>query len=241
MTKALVVLSGGQDSTTCLVWAKERLWGGGFDEVHAVTFDYGQRHAIEIESAIKVAKLCGVASHEVIKLPIGLLGDKTLMLNAMFLNIAANRASRLGIDHVVTGVGMNNPDCRDSFISSQERTIELALGQFRFQIHAPLIYKSKDEVIKMMWTWDKLSLLAFTHTACDGRYPPLSDDLSTVRRAQAFEEAGLPDPLILRAALEGLMPLPTTANYQKDAVNFGIMENIKALSAILENLGGANG
>lgn len=132
MKKALVVLSGGQDSTTCLAWAKKN-----YDEVHAVTIDYGQRHAIEIEAARRVAEIIGVASHEVISIPGILTGRSFLtdkdaaveefpdfdamehhnafkenkldssfvpMRNALFLNIAANRAYVLGAEAIITGV-----------------------------------------------------------------------------------------------------------------------------------------
>ena len=131
-TKALVVLSGGQDSTTCLFWAKKM-----YDEVYAITFDYGQRHVIEIEAAMKVANLAGVQGHEIINVPNCLIGKSFLtdhslpvekfesfsqmehhnaykenkldssfvpMRNALFLTIAANRASILKCDAIITGV-----------------------------------------------------------------------------------------------------------------------------------------
>lgn len=139
--KYLVVLSGGQDSTTCLFWAKQRL--RGYDasqgvvnesELHAITFDYGQRHRIEIEAAKKVAQLAGVTSHEVIPVPNCLRSTSPLvdhdneleryqsfkqmdqvigerveltfvpMRNTLFLTIAANRAVALGCKDIVTGV-----------------------------------------------------------------------------------------------------------------------------------------
>ncbi len=131
-TKALVILSGGQDSTTCLFWAKQH-----FEEVHAITFDYNQRHSIEIEAAKKVAEMAGVASHEIVQVPNCLAGKSFLtdlsapvekfesfegmehhnafkenkldssfvpMRNALFLTIAANRAAVLDCDCLITGV-----------------------------------------------------------------------------------------------------------------------------------------
>lgn len=156
MSKAIVVLSGGQDSTTCLFWAKQH-----FDEVHAITFDYDQRHRLEIEAARTVADMAGVVSHEVIAVPNCLkshspltsenaletydnfesmdatIGDRreltfVPMRNALFLTIAANRAEALGITNIVTGVcamdNANYDDCRVSFIQATEDYINKALG-----------------------------------------------------------------------------------------------------------------
>ena len=157
--KALVVLSGGQDSTTCLFWAKVM-----YPEVHAITFDYGQRHRIEIESAVVVAEMAGVRSHEVISVgkdilhstsPLvadteleqyenpeqmeAVIGDRreltfVPMRNALFLTIAANRAAALGGDvDIVTGVcqmdNANYDDCRQIFITAAGLYIQTALGQ----------------------------------------------------------------------------------------------------------------
>lgn len=156
MSKALVVLSGGQDSVTCLFWAKQN-----FAEVHAITFDYGQRHSIEIEAAIKTAEMAGVASHEVVTVPNCLISASPLtstnpleqyssheqmekiigarreatfvpMRNALFLTIAANRAEALGIQNLVTGVcamdNANYDDCRAIFVQAAQFYINTALG-----------------------------------------------------------------------------------------------------------------
>lgn len=156
-TRALVVLSGGQDSVTCLYWAKEH-----FEEVFAVTFDYNQRHRIEIDSAIKTASMAGVKWHKVVQVGPILEGkspltnpnenlekynsfeemDSTIgnrreltfvpMRNALFLTLAANIAEVHDIGNIVTGVcqmdNANYDDCRQTFIIAAQDYINKALG-----------------------------------------------------------------------------------------------------------------
>jgi 7-cyano-7-deazaguanine synthase len=178
-TRAMVVLSGGQDSTTCLYWAREQ-----FEEVHAVTFNYAQRHQREVDAARQVAAMAGVASHEVVTVgpllrsrspltdlqapletysdyesrdaTIGERVELTFvpMRNAFFLTLAANVALSNDIEQLVTGVcqqdNANYPDCRFLFINSQEATINSALGfTNRFKIHTPLIFLTKGQSIQL--------------------------------------------------------------------------------------------
>jgi 7-cyano-7-deazaguanine synthase len=245
MKKALVILSGGQDSTTCLFWAKQK-----FGEVHALTFDYNQRHRLEIEAAKRVAEMAEVASHEIIVLgPIlqgrspltnpaeqletytdfktmdKVIGDRVEltfvpMRNALFLTVAANRAVVHDIPNIVTGVcqqdNANYPDCRASFVTSQEDTINEALGVPLVAILTPLMHLSKAESIKLaLRIPGAYEALAWSHTAYDGLYPPTGKDHASLLRAQGFAEAGVPDPLVLRAWKEGLMDLPETDNYRQ--------------------------
>ena len=243
-SKALVVLSGGQDSTTCLYWAKQR-----FDEVHTITFDYNQRHHREIEAASTIASLAGM-SNEIIKLgPIlngrspltdptqaletyadhesmeKIIGDRVEltfvpMRNALFLTIAANRAVCIEAQHIVTGVcqadNANYPDCRRSFIDLQCDTINEALGSggSAVVIDTPLMDMSKAEGIRFALSMPGCyAALAYSHTAYDGAYPPTGSDHASTLRAHGFEQAGVPDPLVVRAYWEDEMPLPQTVNY----------------------------
>lgn len=242
--KALVVLSGGQDSTTCLFWALQE-----FHEIHAVTFDYGQRHRIEIEAARKVADMAGVASHEIVDVP-GILRsaspltssndleryddfeqmDKIIgnrveltfvpMRNTLFLTLALNRAYALGIRDLITGIcqedNANYPDCREDYRQAFEDMANLSLGlpKGEFRIHAPLMYLSKENSVKLALEIPGCyEALAFSHTSYDGKYPPTDNNHSNVLRAEGFRRAGVPDPLVLRAVEEGMMKLPETANY----------------------------
>ena len=248
MEKALVVLSGGQDSTTCLAWAIAQ----GFD-VYTVTFDYGQKHKAEIEAAVNVAAMLGVPpsrleivymgqnilkgdspltnsskeleqyeSHAV--LPGGLEKTFVPMRNQLFLTIAANRAYVLGCRVLVTGVCQEDnggyPDCRQEFIDA----VQLACNTGTFTgedgavsplcILTPLMHMTKADSVVLAQSLPKcMEALAFSHTAYDGQYPPTGHDHASLLRAKGFEEAGVPDPLVLRAYKEGLMDLPNTPNY----------------------------
>ena len=245
MSKALVILSGGQDSTTCLFWAKQK-----FDEVHAVTFYYGQRHVIELDAAEKVAEIAGVASHEFIEIPnvlkstsplvsdtklekyesfeqmdkaVGQKVESTFvpMRNMLFFTIAMNRAIDLQCDTLVTGIcatdNANYPDCTAQFLEAFNIAAMKSLGVQNFQVVAPLLYNTKCESVELAYTMpDCWKALAYSHTSYDGKYPPTDNNHSNILRAQGFLEAGLPDPLVVRAVVEGVMPIPTTKNYREE-------------------------
>ena len=161
--KALVVFSGGQDSSTCLFWALKN-----FDEVHTVTFSYGQRHHKEVSVARALAEKAGVDFHLVDLSFISGIGTSSLTdtavemdsvkpadtfpntfvpgRNMFFLGAAAVYARELGIRHIITGVSQTDysgyPDCRDTFIKSMNVTLNLAMEE-QFVIHAPLMWLDK--------------------------------------------------------------------------------------------------
>lgn len=174
--EALVVFSGGQDSTTCLFWALRH-----FRKVSALTFFYGQKHSLETEQARKIAENAGVEFHLMDVSFIGRLGSSSLTdtsiemdmdkpegsfpntfvpgRNLFFLSIAAVCARERGISHIVTGVSQTDfsgyPDCRDAFIKSLNVTLNLAMDE-QFVIHTPLMWIDKEQ------TWalaDELGVL----------------------------------------------------------------------------------
>lgn len=162
--KAVVVFSGGQDSTTCLFWAKKK-----YDEVIALSFNYGQRHSKELECAKKICKEHGVEHHI---LDMGLLnqlapnsltrvdmevdheapeeGTPNSFVdgrNMLFLTFAAVFAKQRDIHVLVTGVSQSDfsgyPDCRHVFISSLETTLTLAMD-YEFEVITPLMWINKN-------------------------------------------------------------------------------------------------
>jgi len=175
-TRALVVFSGGQDSTTCLFWAK-----ANFKEVRALSFLYGQKHAHEVDLAEEIAREAGVHFEKmdvgfISKLASNSLTDFSIKMdetkpadslpntfvpgrNIFFLTIAAVYAREHGIRNIVTGVSQTDysgyPDCRDSFIRSLNVTLNLGMEE-QFVIHTPLMWKDKCETWEMA---DELGVL----------------------------------------------------------------------------------
>lgn len=177
--KAVVVFSGGQDSTTCLLYAVQQ-----YDEVHAITFDYGQRHVQEIEVARQIATDLGLAAHKV--LDVGLLNELAVSAltrdaipvsndlqenglpntfvpgrNILFLTLAAIYAYQVGADTVITGVCETDfsgyPDCRDEFVKALNHAVKLGMER-DVKFEAPLMWLNKAE------TWalaDKIGRLDY--------------------------------------------------------------------------------
>ncbi|CAH0525905.1 7-cyano-7-deazaguanine synthase QueC [Vibrio hippocampi] len=166
MRKAVVVFSGGQDSTTCLMQAMQQ-----YDEVHAITFDYGQRHKLEIEVAQKLAQKLGVKAHKV--MDVGLLNELAISSltrddipvshelqenglpnsfvpgrNILFLTLAGIYAYQIGAQAVITGVCETDfsgyPDCRDSFIKAMNSALVQGMDR-QLDIVTPLMWLDKAE------------------------------------------------------------------------------------------------
>jgi len=181
--KAVVVFSGGQDSTTCLFWALQQ-----FDEVIAVTFDYGQRHSLELQCAASIAKDLGV-EHHILEMgllnqlaPNALTRDDIAITegdglpstfvegrNMLFLTFAGVLAKVKGANHIVTGVCETDfssyPDCRDIFIKSLNVTLNLAMD-YTFVVHTPLMWIDKAQTWEMADQLGKLDYICEKTLTC---------------------------------------------------------------------------
>ena len=215
--KALVLLSGGQDSTTCLFWAKTK-----FKDVETVSFDYGQRHRIELKSAKKIAALARVnntvvnikefeaiknsalldasakvgAKHKLNrKLPATFVPGR----NILFLTVAAALAYTKGIRDVVIGVSQVDysgyPDCRGGFIRAMEKALSLGM-EYPIKIHTPLIHLDKKGTVLLAKKLGALEYMAYTHTCYEGKNPPCGECPACKLRKKGFEEAALPPDIL---------------------------------------------
>jgi 7-cyano-7-deazaguanine synthase len=216
--RALVLLSGGQDSTTCLYWAVDRF---GRDAVSSISFDYGQRHRVELDCASQIAAKAGV---ENTCLPIDTftaLGGNALTddigvvdgasagnslpntfvpgRNIIFLSFAAAYAWQHDMNHLVTGVAQTDysgyPDCRDETIKSLQQTLRLGM-ESSVEIHTPLMHLSKKETVQLAVSLGAVEAMAFTHTCYNGQRPPCGHCAACILRAKGFSEAGIVDPLL---------------------------------------------
>lgn len=225
MSRAIVLLSGGQDSTTCLFWAKQN-----YDEVIAVSIFYGQRHKAELEAAKKIVLLAGV-SHRTLELPaLKLLGDSALVdkdqeltaaggrpdrempqglptsfvpgRNLLFLATAAAVAVKEGAKDIVTGVCQTDfsgyPDCRREFIDALEKAITLAMPSSAgpLRIVTPLMFLSKAETVKLAMRLHCLGALSYSVTCYHGKRPGCGTCPACELRAKGFAEAGVSDPAL---------------------------------------------
>ncbi len=187
MRKAVVVFSGGQDSTTCLIQAL-----ANYDEVHCITFDYGQRHKLEIEVAQSVAKELGVAAHKV--MDVGLLNELAISSltrdniavshelqenglpnsfvpgrNILFLTLAGIYAYQIGAEAVITGVCETDfsgyPDCRDEFVKSLNQSLVLGMDR-PLNIETPLMWLNKAETWALADQYSKLNFVREQTLTC---------------------------------------------------------------------------
>jgi 7-cyano-7-deazaguanine synthase len=214
---ALVLFSGGQDSTTCLHWAKQR-----FRRVETLAFDYGQRHAVELRQARLIAELAAVPF---VTMDIrGLLGNSALLAgqggdvnaphaadgslpasfvpgrNLLFLTLAGIAAYNRGIGDLVTGMCQTDysgyPDCRRVFADSLESTLGLALAPRNFRLHTPLMNLDKADTFRLAEELGVLELvLEHSHTDYHGdrsqRHPwgyGRLDNPASQLRAKGWEE-----------------------------------------------------
>lgn len=216
--KAVVLLSGGLDSATCLAIARNE----GFDPI-ALSFNYGQRHNAELAAAQRVAHAFAVRDHRVVTLDLGMIGgsaltDTTIAVpteestgipvtyvparNTVFLSFALGLAEVTGADAIFIGVNAVDysgyPDCRPEFITAFETMANLAtkagVEGHAMKIHTPLMRLSKAEIIRAgMALGVNYGLTVSCYQAdLDGRACGICD--SCRLRRKGFEEAGIPDP-----------------------------------------------
>jgi 7-cyano-7-deazaguanine synthase len=227
LSKSVVLLSGGLDSTTVLAISQSE----GYD-VYAMSFRYGQRHKVELESAQRVATVMGVKQHVIVDIDLRQFGGSALTSeidvpksrslsemshgipvtyvparNTVFLSFALAWAETLGAQDIYIGVNALDfsgyPDCRPEYIEAYEKMANLATragieGTQRLKIHTPLIQLTKAQIIQ------RGMQLGVDYSLTSSCYDPASTGApcgacdSCLLRAKGFTEAGVEDPLVFR-------------------------------------------
>jgi 7-cyano-7-deazaguanine synthase len=227
---AVVLFSGGLDSTTCLAVARR----DGFSPC-ALSFEYGQRHKVELEAARRVAAAMAVTTHLILPLPLGAIGGSALTAdiavpkdrevavmeseipvtyvparNTIFLAMALGWAEVLGASDIYIGVNALDysgyPDCRPEFVRAFEAMANLAVkeaveGRLAVRIHTPLLHLSKAGIVALGTS------LGVDYGLTHSCYDPDPDGLACGRcdscllRKKGFEEAGVADPTRYRPSL----------------------------------------
>ena len=220
--RAVVLLSGGLDSATCLAWARAQ----GF-ECHTLAVDYGQRHRVELGAARRVAAALGSRDHREVAVDLRAIGGSSLTddtpvprgrdeaamaaaipstyvpaRNTVFLAVALGLAETLGGTELVAGMNVLDysgyPDCRPAFVRAFESLASVAtragVEGARFTVHTPLMELDKAGIIRL-----GVSLgvdYALTHSCYDPSPAGLAcGECDSCRvRAKGFREAGVPDP-----------------------------------------------
>ena len=217
---AIILLSGGLDSATCLAIAK----ADGFAPLYSLAFDYGQRHRFELTAAARLAADAGVREHRVITIDLRQFGGSALTgdvavpkdrseeqmsaaipityvpaRNTIFLSYALAWSEVLGVENVFIGVNAIDysgyPDCRPEFIQAFERAANLGTRfAGRFRIHTPLIQMTKAQIIR------RGAELGIDYSLTHSCYDPDETGAacghcdSCLLRKKGFAQAGVPDP-----------------------------------------------
>ncbi len=229
--KAIVLLSGGLDSTTVLAKAQHQ----GFD-AHALSFRYGQRHAHELQAAAAVATAMGIVNHMTVNIDLRAFGGSALTSdtpvpkgrsldalavgipvtyvparNTIFLSYAVAWAEVLDAKDIFVGVNALDysgyPDCRPEYIAAYEQMANLATkagveGGRRLRIHAPLIHLTKAQIVGLGLALDvDYGLTSSCYDPAASGAPCRTCD-SCLLRAKGFAEAGVPDPLLAKYGMD---------------------------------------
>lgn len=213
---AIVLLSGGLDSATCLAIARQE----GFDPICTLAFEYGQRHRYELLAAKALSNRYNAREHRVVTIDLRQFGGSALTSdidvpkdaladnvipvtyvparNTIFLSYALAWAEVLDCDDVFIGVNALDysgyPDCRPEYVAAFEAMARLGTKRTRFQIHAPLLHQTKAQIIR------RGTLLGVDYGQTHSCYDPTPDGRacghcdSCLLRKRGFADAGVPDP-----------------------------------------------